>query len=1083
MGILMKRMFWIILPILLFTSPSWSATYYVDKDSVGGVCNNSNAGTLITAPWCTIAKANTTLLSGDTVYIRIGTYTLTGDIISPTNSGTVGNVITYSAYTPNGTDFEAVTIQGVADLTGYNSRGIALDGDSYIKITRLTFTNLQKYLYIVNSGHHNEISYCIFQNMRDVWGDIVESGTATNTDSSPTVLQDSTKNWTVNAYVSRTLHNITDGSKCYQPNSNTSNTITCTSYPLYGGTNNYWSNGDSYKITYTISWAGSYVYYNSTHNWIHHNTFTNYGAYSSHDEGVLLEVGMDGSATDASNYNTIENNYFYSAGHHVLGVNTCKNCVIRNNYAHNEGWYTGGKCATFENGKCGYRVVSANVVNTSVGGYSLWEGNKIGYGAAYGGPHLGATGASGSGTTLATPSNIYRYNSHFFNAMYGLRLASSISGAGSNNLVYNNTFYKNGYGADDDAKVYDDYRCGLNFYGDTCAKVSGTVIKNNLFYDQWSETHKLSEVKYYPAIYAVNATVRDTCSPPNVITNNYVDSSSNYLGSATILSGSADPLFVNPDITTPLTTNLPNLNLQSSSPAINGGTYLTTVHADDIGSGTELKVVNARYFQDGTWGSSLAGHVADVIAIGTVDNIVQISSINYSTNTINLASTKTRIDGDSIWLYKKSDGLIVLYGSLPDYGAYEYAYETDITAPVMSVLSPTDERPCTPAPTATVTIGLTTTDATNPVTCKFDLSNTTYALMGTTFSTTGGNSHSHILTGLACTSSHIYYVRCQDAVTPTPNTNTVSGIISFTTATASDTTAPTLSSAVLGTDGRTLTINADESVKFGAGGNTGFTITPSGTAATVSYSYGDYSTALVYITSRVILSTETLTLSYTQPGNGVEDNAGNDKTTFSNQAVTNNSTQAAVTGLSRTLWHSGVTVGSPVNDAIPTNLGVRFSSTVAGVITGIRFYKQANDTGTHIGNIWNSSGLLKGSVTFTGETGSGWQQMSFATPIHINANTLYIASYFCPTGNYTSTLAYFVPSGVSNSPLYSPQSIESVNYNGVYLGAGANTFPVSGSPSGRNFWVDIVFEQRQAVTIGAGSQTITIGAGSLTLSW
>ena len=32
----------------------------------------------------------------------------------------------------------------------------------------------------------------------------------------------------------------------------------------------------------------------------------------------------------------------------------------------------------------------------------------------------------------------------------------------------------------------------------------------------------------------------------------------------------------------------------------------------------------------------------------------------------------TRSDGDSVWLYKKSDGVQVLYGSAPDYGAYEY---------------------------------------------------------------------------------------------------------------------------------------------------------------------------------------------------------------------------------------------------------------------------------------------------------------------------------------------------------------------------------------------------------------------------
>jgi hypothetical protein len=81
-------------------------------------------------------------------------------------------------------------------------------------------------------------------------------------------------------------------------------------------------------------------------------------------------------------------------------------------------------------------------------------------------------------------------------------------------------------------------------------------------------------------------------------------------------------------------------------------------------------VDDAMYFQDGTWGSSLDNTQADWVAIGTVNNIVQISSINYNTNTITLASPITWSDNDSIWLYKKSDGTRVLYGNAPDYGAF-----------------------------------------------------------------------------------------------------------------------------------------------------------------------------------------------------------------------------------------------------------------------------------------------------------------------------------------------------------------------------------------------------------------------------
>ena len=50
---------------------------------------------------------------------------------------------------------------------------------------------------------------------------------------------------------------------------------------------------------------------------------------------------------------------------------------------------------------------------------------------------------------------------------------------------------------------------------------------------------------------------------------------------------------------------------------------------------------------------------------------------------------------------------------------------------------------------------------------------------------------------------------------------------------------------------------------------------------------------------------------------------------------------------------------------------------------GIRFYKAAANTGTHIGNLWTASGQLLASATFTNETASGWQQVNFASPVPI----------------------------------------------------------------------------------------------------
>jgi hypothetical protein len=113
-----------------------------------------------------------------------------------------------------------------------------------------------------------------------------------------------------------------------------------------------------------------------------------------------------------------------------------------------------------------------------------------------------------------------------------------------------------------------------------------------------------------------------------------------------------------------------------------------------------------------------------------------------------------------------------------------------------------------------------------------------------------------------------------------------------------DVTAPTLSSATIDTAGTTLTLVFSEAVTAGAGGAAGFVLTPTGAGVTLTYVSGNGTTGRVFTISRAILQTseETATLAYTQPGDGMEDAAGNDLATFSGTAVINNSAQTGVGG-------------------------------------------------------------------------------------------------------------------------------------------------------------------------------------------
>src|SRR5258706_4204655 len=121
----------------------------------------------------------------------------------------------------------------------------------------------------------------------------------------------------------------------------------------------------------------------------------------------------------------------------------------------------------------------------------------------------------------------------------------------------------------------------------------------------------------------------------------------------------------------------------------------------------------------------------------------------------------------------------------------------------------------------------------------------------------------------------------------------------------------------------------------------------------------------------------------------------------------------------QTIW-PGTTVPASLDSGPsgPVELGVSFKADTSGTISAMRFYKSAANTGLHIGHLWSHSGALVATVTFSGETGSGWQQANFSTPVAITANTVYVVSYQSANGHWSVNWNYFATSGVKNPPLY-----------------------------------------------------------------
>lgn len=224
-------------------------------------------------------------------------------------------------------------------------------------------------------------------------------------------------------------------------------------------------------------------------------------------------------------------------------------------------------------------------------------------------------------------------------------------------------------------------------------------------------------------------------------------------------------------------------------------------------------------------------------------------------------------------------------------------------------------------------------------------------------------------------------------------------------------------------------------------------------SATVSYNAATWTATLTPTAALAASSTYTLTVKGGATDPRVKDLAGN--ALASN--VTSSFTTAAVSGgCPCSIWGASATPTVPVvPESPPVELGVKFTSDVSGYVTGVRFYKGSGNSGTHIGNLWSSTGTLLATATFSGESTTGWQQVTFASPVQITAGTVYIASYFAPNGYYAGDNGYFTSAGVDNGVLHALKDGVSGG-NGVYTYASTSSFP-SSTYQGSNYWVDVVF--------------------------
>jgi hypothetical protein len=143
----------------IYEGPPSSTAYYISPTGDDG-----DAGTYA-SPWATIQHAIATVVAGDTVYIREGTYNITssgGISFATGNDGTAGNPICYFNY-PG----EEPVFDGTSQSSSNFPRGFSVTDVSYLYFKGITISNIWNATNTANAVYMNDNSMHItFENFR-----------------------------------------------------------------------------------------------------------------------------------------------------------------------------------------------------------------------------------------------------------------------------------------------------------------------------------------------------------------------------------------------------------------------------------------------------------------------------------------------------------------------------------------------------------------------------------------------------------------------------------------------------------------------------------------------------------------------------------------------------------------------------------------------------------------------------------------------------------------------------------------------------------------------------------------------------
>lgn len=397
---------------------------------------------------------------------------------------------------------------------------------------------------------------------------------------------------------------------------------------------------------------GSRCYSNYIHDCTFFGAWQNTGATNQVEGGDLVSFGSTtwyNYNEDTPKYNVLFRNVMYHGGHTALNPQGCAYTAIISNIVHNEVWISWPSFQQLG----GHRTCGA------FGGWNVYDSNDF----SYAGNAIANGGAEGVG--IFGQNNIVRRNRIHHNENNGLTLYDKAVGDGTwavtNNHVFHNTFAHNALGQTWETNYYNLSQTnlgvplphGINFNNKCSVFLSGStnsVFVNNIFAFNGGllGTNSL-ESRGHTSVDDANAFTR----------TNFFNHTG---GDPRFQLDSNDLYYWGYLVGNPFDYSNPNYRLQSTSPCIDNGTWLTTTVGS--GSGTSLAVADSWYFWEGT---TAAGVVfpGDTIQLEGVVVTAKVTAIDRSTHTLTLATSLSWTNGQGVAL--------LFNGKSPDMGAYEYS--------------------------------------------------------------------------------------------------------------------------------------------------------------------------------------------------------------------------------------------------------------------------------------------------------------------------------------------------------------------------------------------------------------------------